>query len=71
MTLLKIKLKNDSEKDFITTNTGYTIDKKGFTLVKSDDYEIERLIYNREDLDVVACDEKFESNIIGGELFKE
>lgn len=50
MAKIKLKLKQNSIKDFLVTDSGYTINKHDFTVVDDNDKEISYYIVNRNDL---------------------
>ena len=47
---MKLKLKDDSNKQFITTNSGYTIDKSHWEEVQDGDNDITKMMLSRDDL---------------------
>jgi len=70
MSKIKLKLKNSSEKDFLTTRNGQTITKE-FQVFDDNDKEIENILFQRDDLDVIDFTENIVDNSIVSEVFKE
>ncbi len=71
MTKLNLKLKNNSEKEFLTTQSGKTITRE-FQVFDDEDKEIEHMLFNRDDLDVIEYNENIQDNFDSEqEIFKE
>ena len=63
MTLIKIKLNENSVKDFLTTQSGYTITKEDFCVVDDNDVTIHSYIINRDDLIIEDFKEKKQKKV--------
>ena len=61
MTKILMKLKKDSHRDFLTTPSGYTIDKK-WSEVDDSDVTIEGYLSNRTDIDFKEVKKSFKDS---------